>query len=171
MTAAILVFLSLLPPAAAPAKPAAVPAKAAAASKVWTNEDVQTLESTASLSIIGQPETAQPAAPVAASTETQNATAPAAPHVKEQDPDWYAREIEKRREQIDQIDSQIQEIQQTRATGEGISGAIALDKTAPGITPEATIEVLQDQKSHLEAEISGLQDLAQSNYIERDVWR
>ena len=91
--------------------------------------------------------------------------------MKEQDPDWYAREIEKRREQIDQIDSQIQEIQQTRATGEGISGAIALDKTAPGITPEATIEVLQDQKSHLEAEISGLQDLAQSNYIECDVWR
>ena len=91
--------------------------------------------------------------------------------MKEQDPSWYAQRIESRREQIDQLDNQIHEIQQIRATGEGISGAIPLDKTAAGITPEATIEVLQGQKGQLEAEIDNLQDLAQSNGIERDAWR
>jgi hypothetical protein len=186
MSAAILIFLSLLFSTSAPAKPAP-PAKAAAASKVWTNEDVQALESTGSISIVGQAETAQPAETAAASSGTQSVAAPRTqglanpaaqpvsaatpPYVKEQDPDWYAQGIESRREQIDQIDDQVQEIQHTRATGEGISDAIPLDKTAPGITPEATIEILQDQKSRLEADIDGLQDLAQSNSIERDSWR
>jgi hypothetical protein len=189
MTAAILLLFSALSPAPAAApKPApipaparATPAKAAAASKVWTNDDLQALESTGEISIVGQPEAMPTIAPAAspqtpgaaASTTTpaQTALAPAAPYVKEQDPNWYAQVIDSRRDQIDQIDSQIQEIQQIRATGEGISDAIPLDKTAPGITPEATIEVLQDQKSQLESDIDGMQDLAQSNSIERDAWR
>lgn len=209
MSAAILMLLSLLSPvvaaakapatvepatpAAVPAKAAAPPEKAAAAARVWTNDDVQALESTGSLSIVGQVETAQTGTPAAAPEETQSgtsttavtqpaapgatnaaaqpATAATTPYVKEQDPNWYEQGIESRRDQIDQIDGQIQEIQQIRATGEGISGAIPLDKTAPGITPEASIEVLQDQKNHLEAEIGDMQDLAQTNYIERNVWR
>jgi len=196
MTAAILILFSALTPAPAatatpaplPAPARAIPAKAAAASRVWTNEDVQALESTAEISIVGQPEVVPPTAPAAAAPETQGAPAPApvtasaptaaqtsaaseAPYVKEQDPNWYAQGIETRRDRIDQIDGQIQEIQQIRATGVGISGAIPLDKTAPGITPEATIEVLQDRKNHLESDVHGMQDLAQSNSIERDAWR
>lgn len=194
MTAAILLLFSALTPAPAAApKPAptpaparATPAKSAAASRVWTNEDIQALESTGDISIIGQPEAVVPIAAVASpetqgaaapasesatTTAAQTTAAPAAPYVKEQDPNWYAQSIESRRDQIDQIDSQIQEIQQIRATGEGISDAIPLDKTAPGITPEATIEVLQDQKNRLESDIDSMQDLAQSNSIERDAWR
>lgn len=148
-----------------------VPAKPPAAARVWTNPDVEALESTASLSIIGQAEPEQPTASPSASVETQNSGPASAPYVKEQDPNWYAREIASRRQQIDALDSQIQEIQQIRATGEGISGAIPLDKTAAGITPEETIGVLQGQKSQLETEVDNLQDLGQSNDIERDAWR
>jgi hypothetical protein len=163
MIVAILVVLSLLSPSPDPAKPPA--------EKVWTNPDVEALESTASLSIIGQAETQQMGEPDSNSNKQQNTVPAAAPYVKEQDPSWYAQEIESRREQIEQLDNQIQEIRQIRATGEGISGAIPLDKAAAGITPEATIQALQVQKSRLEAEINELQDLAQSNGIERDAWR
>ena len=103
--------------------------------------------------------------------EPQNTAPLPAPYIKEQDPEWYAQGIDNLREQIDQLDSQIQEIQQIRATGEGISGAIPLDKTSAGISPEATIEILQGQKSQIESEIDNLQNLAQSNDIERDAWR
>jgi hypothetical protein len=163
MIAAILVVMSLLSAADGRAKPPAA--------KVWTNPDVEALESTASLSIIGLAETQQSAAPASNSAMPQNTVPDTIPYVMEKDPNWYAKGIESRRQQIDQLNNQIQEIQQIRATGEGISGAIPLDKSAAGITPEATLEVLRGQRSQLEAEIDNLQDLAQSNEIERDVWR
>jgi hypothetical protein len=163
MIVAVLVVLSLLSPAPDPAKPPA--------EKVWTNPDVEALESKASLSIIGQAETQQAGEPDSNSNKQQNTVPATAPYVKEQDPSWYAQGIDGRRERVEQLDNQIQEIQQIRTTGEGISGAIPLDKTAAGLTPEATIQALQVQKSRVEEEINELQDLAQSNGIERDAWR
>jgi hypothetical protein len=88
-----------------------------------------------------------------------------------QDPAWYAREIEVRRDEIARADDQIEGVRKIRQTGEGISGAVPLEENAPGLTPEATIEVLESEKQELEAEIDELQDQARRNEIDREAWR
>ena len=64
---------------------------------------------------------------------------------KELDPQWYAEQRQTLQAQIDADQEQIREIQQIQQTGDGISGAIPLDKNAPGLTPYATVEILQNQ--------------------------
>ncbi|MGC2291944.1 MAG: hypothetical protein WA450_08380, partial [Candidatus Acidiferrales bacterium] len=81
------------------------------------------------------------------------------------DPDWYAQQRDTMQARIDADQDQIQEIQQIEQNGDGISGAIPLDKNAPGLTPYATVEILQNQVAQIEAQIDDLQDLARRNGI------
>jgi hypothetical protein len=161
MNVAILVFastLSLIP--SAPKSPAP--------EKVWTNPDVEALRATSPISIIGRD------VGLEASTDLPSASRSAAapgPYVMEQDPAWYAREIEVRRDEIARVDDQIGDIRKIRQTGEGISGAVPLGETSPGLTPEATIEVLESKKQDLGAEIDILQDQARQNEIDAEAWR
>jgi hypothetical protein len=142
--------------------------KSPAQEKVWTNPDVEALRATSPISIIGRD------VGLESSTNLPNASTSAAapgPYVMEQDPAWYAREIEVRRDEIARADEQIEGIRKIRQTGEGISGAVPLAETAPGLTPEATIEVLEIEKQALDAEIDELQDQARQNEIDREAWR
>ena len=72
------------------------------------------------------------------------------PYLKELDPDWYARQRDTLQAQIDADQDQIRDIQQIQQTGDGISDAIPLDKNAPGLTPYATVEILQNQIAQIE---------------------
>jgi hypothetical protein len=161
MNAAILVFASILS-----LHPGA--SNGPAQEKVWTNPDVEALRATSPISIIGRD--IGPESPTTLPNASTSAAAPG-PYVMEQDPAWYAREIEILRDEIARADDQIEDIRKIRQTGEGISGAIPLGETAPGLTPEATIEVLESEKQELEAGIDELQDRARQNEIDREAWR
>jgi prefoldin subunit 5 len=91
--------------------------------------------------------------------------------VRELDPRWYAEQRQALQAQIDADEEQIRETQAIRQTGDGITGAIPLDKQAPGLNPEATVEILQNQVAQLEAQIDDLQDLARRNGIDPAVVR
>jgi hypothetical protein len=149
-----------------PAKPAttvlAVRGADTAAQKVWTNEDVPLLREMAPISIFSGSANSQ-----ASEAETPNLAPglPTQPYVKELDPRWYAQQRETLQARIDTDQQQIREIQQIEQTGDGISGAIPLDKNAPGLTPYATVEILQKQIAQIEAQVDDLQDLARRNGI------
>ena len=161
MNAAIFVFASILS-----LHPST--SNGPAPEKVWTTPDVEALRATSPISIIGRDVDLE--ASVDLPSAGKNAAAPG-PYVMEQDPAWYAREIEVRRVEIARVDDQIEDIRKIRQTGEGISGAVPLGETSPGLTPEATIEVLESKKQELEAEIDTLQDQARQNEIDPEAWR
>jgi len=141
--------------------PARMAARNIPVEKVWTNPDVETLRATSPISIFGTRPTAEP-------NEAESSNQP---YVKEKDPAWYAEQIESLRGAIEEADAEIQTIENIKATGEGISGAIPLDTLAVGVTPEATIEIRESEKSALEAEIESLQDQARANFIPAEAWR
>lgn len=134
-----------------------------AAQKVWTNEDIPQLREIAPISIFRPSASFQmslaeaPARPAAALNQQ--------PYVKALDPRWYTQQRDTLQGRIDTDQEQIRGIQQIEQTGVGISGAIPLDKNAPGLTPYATVEILQNQIAQSEAQIDDLQDLARRNGI------
>jgi hypothetical protein len=135
----------------------------AAEQKIWTNEDIPLLRQFAPISIIGASSSSQADVAERASVE---ATAANQPYIRELDPRWYAEQRQALQAQIDADEEQIRETQAIRQTGDGITDAIPLDKEAPGLTPEATVEILQNQVAQLEAQIDDLQDLARRNGID-----
>jgi hypothetical protein len=140
--------------------------------KVWSNDDIQFLRENAPISLFNPASTQEPA-----SSATPNQAAPVRrsyvndPYVKEQDPDWYAGEISDRREELDSVDTQLQQIANRVKTGEGFSDAFPLYKSSPGILLSGTIQVLQEADRELRSEIDDLQDLARYNGLPPGVTR
>lgn len=160
----ILLAMSFLVPQ--PAKPAltarAVRGADTAAQKVWTNEDIPLLREMAPISIFSGSASSQASV---AESPSGAAGALTKPYVKELDPQWYAQQRDTLQARIDADQDQIREIQQIEQAGDGISGAIPLDKNAPGLTPYATVEIMQNQIAQTESQIDDLQDLARRNGI------
>ena len=133
-----------------------------AAQKVWTNEDIPLLREIAPISIFS----ASASSPASfADTSGVASAASTQPYVKELDPRWYAQQRDALQARIDADQQQISDIQQIQQTGDGISDAIPLDKNAPGLTPYATVEILQNQIAQTQSQIDDLQDLARRNGI------
>ncbi|MGB8838233.1 MAG: hypothetical protein WCC67_15905, partial [Candidatus Acidiferrales bacterium] len=72
---------------------------------------------------------------------------------------------------IDADEDLIRHILEIRIAGDGITDAIPLDKDDPGLTPEATVEILQNEVAQLRAQIDELQDMARQNGIPAAVVR
>ncbi len=124
---------------------------------VWTNDDLEKLHGLGMISIVGRMEEATPT----------SASAPG-PYVKTQDPDWYAVEAAKLREQVErrrtQLDEYRQAIDDTRSLRK-TSGDINLVEGDVGITPQSGIEILQRSVNETQAKLDALQDLARRNGI------
>jgi hypothetical protein len=126
---------------------------------LWTNEDLQRLRSLSPISVVGQP--------VIADEET--ASALPSLYVKTQDPEWYAEQAAKLRDELERRRAQLQEyrraLEDVRSLKE-TTGGINLDGGDIGITPEAGIEILQQRVSETQSELDALEDLARRNRIE-----
>jgi len=132
--------------------------------KVWTNPDVVALRATSPISIVGT-------IPTTEANEGTGGHGRYFRYIKEDDPAWYAWQIDSLREAIEDADAEIQTVQNIRKTGKGVTNAVAMDKLAVGVTPEATVEVRRQEKNALEAEIDGLQDQARKRDIPAEAWR
>jgi|HubBroStandDraft_6_1064221.scaffolds.fasta_scaffold01295_14 hypothetical protein len=127
------------------------------ARKTWTNDDIGSLRADAPISIFNPPAVVQAAVIQPVSGVPAGADSI---YIKELDPDWYANEIRKIQAQIEASNAEIRRIQEIRKTGVGISGVIPLDREDVGLSPEATIAILQAQNQTLKAEVDNLQEMA-----------
>jgi hypothetical protein len=171
VTLLVLSFISMCSPKAVPAhrliNHARANARDNAPTRIWTNDDVKTLRQEAPISIFGTEQTA------VASATTPIAALAAAPslYVKEADPGWYAREIERRRIEAASAEAQLAQIARTAKSGEGITGAVNLDMHPAGIMLPGTIWVLEHQDREARSEIDALQELGRHSGIVAAAWR
>ena len=125
---------------------------------VWTNQDLERLRSQGLISVVGQ----------SALVEDATAALLPSPYVETQDPEWYAKQAAKLRDELERRQAQLHEYRQ--ALDDALSlremtGGINLDEGDIGITPEAGIEILQQQVNEAQTELDALEDLARRNYI------
>ena len=154
MVPAILVFLAVMSMHPAAKRDSSV-------QKTWTNDDIDSLRAIAPISVFSLP-----AAPQA------SATAPAAapvvvnpPYVKELDSDWYAKQIGAIQTQITASSAVIRKVEDIRKSGVGISNVVPLDREDVGLSPEATVQILQSQNQARKADVDTLEELARRNDI------
>jgi hypothetical protein len=124
---------------------------------VWTNDDLERLHSLGLISIVGQID----------QEESKAATAHSE-YVKTQDPEWYAEESARLRDELERRRAELDEyrraIEDARSLETATSG-IDLNGGDVGITPQAGIENLQQRVSETETQLDGLEDLARRNYM------
>ena len=122
---------------------------------VWTNDDLERLHGPGMISIVGRMEEATPTSASAS-----------APYVKTQDPDWYAVEAAKLRDQLERRQAELGEYRQALDDVRSLretSGGINLVEGDVGITPQSGIEILQQRVNETQAKLGALEDLARRN--------
>jgi len=131
---------------------------------LWTNESLEKLRPRGVISIVGQLNT------------PEDSTAAALPslYVKTQDPESYAEQAARLRDELERRKAQLggyrQAIEDARSL-KTMTGGVNLDDGDIGITPEAGIEILQQRVSATQAELDTLEDLARHNDIPAGVLR
>ena len=124
---------------------------------VWTNDNLETLRDLGLISIVGAMSEGMPES---ASLRQQ--------YVKTQDPEWYAAEAAKLRDQLEHRQAELRGYQQALEDAESLrntTGGINLDEGDIGITPEAGIEILRQRAKETQTELDALDDLARRNGI------
>lgn len=142
-------------------KPHAGPAPEA--TRTWTNEDVLRLNKLpGSISIVGQ------------STNEASQVADSPAPERTEDPAWFAARAATlnarfRAEQADlrKFTQALNDARELKST----TGGADLAENDIGITPEATIEILQDRVRETQGELDALEDLARQNDITPGVLR
>jgi hypothetical protein len=126
---------------------------------LWTNEELEELRPFAAISIVGQPNKA----------DDSPTTAAPLPYPETQDPEWYAKQAAKLRNELERREARLREYRQAINDARSLretAGGINLDEGDVGITPDAGIEILQQQVNQTQMELDGLEDLARRNDIE-----
>ncbi len=124
---------------------------------VWTNDDLERLHVPGLICIVGR-----------MNEETPKSASLPEPYVKTQDPEWYAEQAAKLRDELERRRAQLggyrQAIEDARSL-KTMTGGINLDEGDIGITPQAGIEILQQRVSEAKTELDALEDLARRNDI------
>ena len=124
---------------------------------VWTNDDLDKLDDLGLISIVGR-----------AGEKPAQALAPVQ-YVNAQDPEWYAEQAAKLRDELEHRQAQLRDYRQALDDARSLkesSGGIDLVGEDFAITPEAGIEVLQQRVNETQTELGALEDLARRNDIE-----
>src|SRR3977135_1061387 len=124
---------------------------------VWTNDDLERLHGLGLISIVGRMNEELP----------KSAPTPE-PYVKTQDPEWYAKQAAKLRDELERRQNQLRDYRQAiddvrnlRNTTRGIN----LDEGDIAITPEVGIEILERHVNEVQTELNALEDLARRHDI------
>ena len=125
---------------------------------IWTNDDLEKLHSLGLISVVGRIDEKKP----------KSAPAPE-PYVRTDDPEWYAVQAAKLRDELERRQTQLSEYRQAIDDARSLRktmGGINLDEGDLAITPEAGIEILERHVSEVQAEINDLEDLARRHDIQ-----
>lgn len=142
-------------------KPHASPAPEA--NRRWTNEDIHRLNKVPGLiSVVGQP-----------SNEASQVADPPAPE-RIEDPAWYATRaatlnarLEAEQADLRKFTQALDDARELKST----TGGVDLAEDDSGITPEATIEILQNRVRETQSELDALEDLARQHGIPPGILR
>src|SRR5712664_3846218 len=124
---------------------------------VWTNDDLERLHVPGLICIVGR-----------MNEETPKSASMLSPYVKTQDPEWYAEQAAKLRDELERRRTQLREYRQALEDARSLretTGGINLDEGDVGITPESGIEILQQRVSETQSKLDALEDLARRNDI------
>jgi hypothetical protein len=169
------------PPVSATAAPAAPPVPTAARpdreKKVITNDDIdqmwpkeQAASGAAEAPAASVSTAAQVRKSVAVSRATRVRIVPVSP---QQNPLWYATQVEALNAELDSISSREASLRDFRATGTGPGLTIGLQFDAPcdGITTDNAIAQLELRRREIEQQIDALQDTARENGVSPAVFQ
>jgi hypothetical protein len=138
---------------------------------VWTNDDLARPYDLGPISIVGRLNdgTPKPEAVVGRLNDgTPKPEAVPQPYVKTQDPEWYAEQAARLRDEVERRKAQLarylQAIEDARSL-KGMTGGINFVEGTIGITPEAGIEILRQRVKEAQAERDALAELARRNDI------
>ena len=125
--------------------------------RVWTNDDLEKLHHPGLISIVGR------------IGEERPTPAPApGPYVRTQDPEWYAVQAARLRDELERRQTQLREYRQAlddvRNQGK-TTGGMNLDEGDIAITPEVGVEILEGHVNEVQAELNALEDLARRHDI------
>ena len=130
---------------------------------VWTNDDLKRLNVPGLISIVGR-----------MNEETPKSASLPQPYVKTQDPQWYAKQAAKLRDELERRQNQLRDYRQAiddvrnlRNTTRGIN----LDEGDIAITPEVGIEILERHVNEVQTELNALEDLARRHDIPPGILR
>ncbi len=124
---------------------------------VWTNDDLEKLHNLGLISVVGPIDEEKPT----------SAPAPE-PYVRTEDPEWYAVQAAKLRDELERRQTQLREYWQAIDDARGLrktTGGINLDEGDIAITPEVGIEILERHVDEVQKEINDLEDLARRHDI------
>ena len=124
---------------------------------VWTNDDLEKLRGFGLISVVGRIDKVEPT----------SATAPE-PYVRTEDPEWYAVQAAKLRDELERRQTQLREYRQALDDARSLrktTGGINLDEGELAITPEVGIEILERHVDEVQKEINDLEDLARRHDI------
>jgi hypothetical protein len=124
---------------------------------VWTNDDLEKLHALGLISIVGRIDEEGPA----------SASAPR-PYVRTWDPEWFAVQAAKLRDELERRRAQLREYRQALEDARSLrktTGGMNLDEGDVGITPRAGIEILQRRVKEARTELDALEDLARRHRI------
>jgi hypothetical protein len=161
--------------ATAPTAPATAPATKVARpdreKKVYTNDDIDQMwpkpqaaasDSQANPASAYTPPVARRS--VAVSRPARTATAPPS---RENNPAWYAAQVESLYAELDSINSREESLRDFRATGSegGVTIGLQFDAPCEGFTTDNAIEQLAIRRQEIEQQINDLQDTAAQNGV------
>jgi hypothetical protein len=125
---------------------------------VWTNDDLDKLHDLGLISIVGREDDERP-----------TSTPQPGLYEKTQDPDWYAAQAAKLRDELEYRQAQLREYRQALDDARSLkesTGGVNLVGEDFAITPEAGIEILLQRVAEVQARLDNLEDLARRNDIE-----
>jgi hypothetical protein len=126
--------------------------------KIWTNDDLEKLHHAGLISLVGQ-------------VDEEKSISESAPQGYEltRNPEWYAEQAAKLRDELEYRQTQLAEYQQAIDEARSLresTGGINLVGENFAVTPEAGIEILQQRVVEEQARLDDLEDLARRNDIE-----
>jgi hypothetical protein len=152
--------------AAARTPRAAHAVRASDANGIWTDEDLERLGKVPGLiSVVGQP----------TNEVSQGVEAPAPQsRIRMKDPAWYAEQafslnagLEAEQADLRGFTQAVDDVRELKS----MPGGVNLSEDDIGITPEATIDILQNRVTETQMELDELEDLARRNGIPPGVFR
>lgn len=124
--------------------------------KVWTNQDVEALGPR----FEPVSETAQAAPAAAAAVNVNAALAPVPP---EQDPRWYAQQLDALETELASVSNLESQLRQFRATGTGLPTGLNVVAPCVGITTDNLIAELEARRQEIQQQTDALGDTARVN--------
>jgi hypothetical protein len=166
--------IATVPPATSAVRTATRPDRE---KKVYTNDDIdqmwpkeQAAANPAQPPVATNSDAVQVRRPVAVSRAARVMIVPVSP---QQDPLWYATQVQALNAELDSISSREASLRDFRATGGGPGLTIGLQFDAPcdGITTDNAIAQLELRRQEIELQIDALQDTARQNGVSAAVFQ